>query len=107
MVRDENGRWIPSKSHTAIIPEALFNRVQVELSRRYRSRHYVTALVYPLRGLAHCGSCGRVYTPYEQKGILYFYARCPETCPNRAVSEYMFEPHSAGIRPQPLEGRSP
>jgi site-specific DNA recombinase len=35
-----------------------------------------------LRGFAFCAVCGRVYTPYVKKGILYYGARCARECTN-------------------------
>ncbi|MFK7841822.1 MAG: zinc ribbon domain-containing protein, partial [Sphingorhabdus sp.] len=40
----------------------------------------------PMRGLIRCTNCKRVYSPYTKKGILYFYARCVEGCPNSRKS---------------------
>jgi len=81
-VPDENGHWIPSTSHEAIIPADLFNRVQEQLARRNKSVHYREILDHPLRGIARCAICGRVYTPYPKKGILYYGARCAKDCTN-------------------------
>lgn len=78
----KNGEWIPSKCHEAIIPEPLFNRVQEKLKKRNKSVHYKKVLEHALRGVFSCAFSGRVFTPYEQKGILYFGARCPKDCPN-------------------------
>jgi site-specific DNA recombinase len=79
---DENGEWIPSTSHEAIIPEDLFNRVQERLAKRNKSVHYLEVLEHPLRGFAFCGVCGRVYTPYPKKGTMYYGARCSRECAN-------------------------
>jgi len=32
--------------------------------------------------MVRCGHCRRVYTPYEQKGIHYYGARCDKSCAN-------------------------
>lgn len=77
-----DGKWIPSNSHEAIIPEELFNRVQERLQQKNKSMHYVNVLDHPCRGMFRCGVCGRVYTPYPQKGILYFGAKCLKDCAN-------------------------
>lgn len=83
-VLTKDGRWIPSKSHTAIIPEDLFERVQARLNSKRQSVHYKDVLDHPCRGMFRCGdeNCARVYTPYEQKGITYFGSRCVEGCSN-------------------------
>ena len=77
-----NGIWIQSTSHEAIIPQELFDKVQIALGKKRQSAHYLEVLDHPLRGIAHCGVCGRVYTPYTRKGILYYNARCKEGCTN-------------------------
>lgn len=76
-----DGSWVPSTSHEALVSEALFERVQVKLGRRRTSVHYDAKLSLPFRGLVRCG-CGRVYTPYEQKGHVYLGARCDRSCSN-------------------------
>jgi site-specific DNA recombinase len=81
-VIDGDGYWIPSASHEAIIPEDLFNRVQERLAGRNKSAHYAQLFDHPLRRLARCGECGRVYTPYPKKGIMYYGARCSKECAN-------------------------
>jgi DNA invertase Pin-like site-specific DNA recombinase len=85
-VSTHDGQWVASKSHEAIIPEELFNRVQEKLQQKNKSVHYANVLDHPCRGLFHCGTCGRVYTPYPQKGILYFGARCGKDCTNTKKS---------------------
>lgn len=81
-VRGNGGTWIKSTSHTALISEELFNRVQVELRKKNKSAHYANVLDYPLRAMVRCGACGRVYTPYPKKGIMYYGARCSAGCGN-------------------------
>jgi site-specific DNA recombinase len=81
-VRGNGGTWIKSTSHEALIPEDLFNRVQVELRRKNKSAHYANVLDYPLRAMVRCGLCGRVYTPYPKKGVMYYGARCSAGCAN-------------------------
>lgn len=76
-------KLITSNSHKPIVSEDLFNKVQLQLKKRNVSLKYSTTLNYPLRGIVRCGNCKRVYTPYEQKGILYFGVRCLNGCPNR------------------------
>lgn len=81
-VRGNDGQWVKSASHEAIVSQALFDRVQQKLARRRTSIHYSKKLPLPFRGFLRCGSCDRIYTPYEQKGHIYFGARCDRACPN-------------------------
>lgn len=63
------------------------------LYSRKVSVHYTQKLDYPYRGLIRCASCGRVYTPYEQKGIHYYGARCAKEClnPKRSINTSFIE----------------
>lgn len=79
------GAWVASRSHDALISTELFDRVQAKLARRRTSVHHLKKLDYPLRGLVRC-ACRRTYTPYEQKGHLYYGARCDRACPNERKS---------------------
>ena len=81
-VLDENGQWVDSASHEKMFDEELFNEVQKVLKRRRTSIHYVEKIDLPDRGLIRCLDCGRVYSPYVRKGILYFNARCTKDCAN-------------------------
>ncbi len=74
--------YVRSVSHEALISDELFNQVQALLKKKRVSQHYLEKLPLPLRGLVRCDDCGRVYTPYVQKGIQYFGARCAPTCAN-------------------------
>jgi len=76
------GAWVESTSHEPLIADELFDRVQAQLGKRNRSAHYAQLLDYPLRSIVYCGVCGRVYTPYPKKGIMYFGARCQAGCRN-------------------------
>lgn len=82
MVRGENGVWAASRSHTALVSMALFERVQEKLHLRNRSKRYKTPLAHPFRGMVTCAGCRRVYTPYIKKGILYLTSRCRDECEN-------------------------
>lgn len=68
--------------HQPLIDTALFNRVQEILKQQNVSVRYVDKLFFVYRGLAYC-TCGRVYTPYEQKGSVYYRSNCKEGCDNR------------------------
>ena len=60
----------------------LFYRVQGLLNSKKVSTHYKDKLYFAYRGLIRCGACERVYSPYSQKGIDYYGARCAEGCTN-------------------------
>ncbi len=81
-VLGNDGNYVPSVSHEALVPDELYNNVQQMLRRKKVSAYYTQKLELPLRGLIRCGDCGRVYTPYLQKGIQYFGVRCAATCAN-------------------------
>jgi site-specific DNA recombinase len=81
-VRGNGGAWVKSTSHEALITEDLFNRVQAVLRKKNKSVHYANVLDYPLRAMVRCGVCGRIYTPYPKKGIMYYGARCSAGCVN-------------------------
>lgn len=96
-VLDENGGYIESTSHEALVSEELFNRVQLLLKKKTVSIHYTTKLEHPLRGMIRCAQCHRVYTPYEKKGNLYYGARCQKNCSNTKKS-FNFDFISTKIR---------
>ncbi len=81
-VPNNDGEWVPSNSHEAIVPDEVFNTVQEQLRKKNKGIHYIEVLDHPLRRIAYCGDCSRVYTPYEQKGIIYYGSRCKEGCTN-------------------------
>ena len=81
-----DNNYVRSVSHEALVPDELFNQVQTMLKNKNVSLHYVEKLELPLRGLVRCGDCRRVYTPYLQKGIQYFGARCAASCTNTKKS---------------------
>jgi site-specific DNA recombinase len=80
--RTKDGEWIPSTSHKALVDDDVFERVQARLRKKNKSKHYAKLLGHPLRRLVYCGVCGRTYTPYPQKGIMYYGARCDKKCTN-------------------------
>jgi|SRR3989344_4420994 len=71
-----------STAHQALIDTSLFYKVQEILKKRNVSVYYVDRPFHVYRGLLHC-TCKRAYTPYEQKGLLYYRARCKDGCTNR------------------------
>lgn len=74
--------YIQSASHSALISDEVFDTVQYMLKKKNVSVHYTQKLDSPYRGLVRCALCSRVYTPYVQKGITYYGARCKKECPN-------------------------
>ena len=74
--------WVASMSHEALVSETLFNEVQERLERKNKSAHYAELLDHPLRGIARCAVCRRLYTPYPKKGAMYYGARCVDGCAN-------------------------
>lgn len=71
-----------STAHQALIDNALFFDVQHLLKKRRVSVYYVDRLFHTYRGFVRC-ACGRSYSPYVQKGIVYYRSRCMESCVNR------------------------
>ena len=81
-VKGNDGVFVKSTSHKALIDEDLFYKVQGLLNTKKVSVHYKERLYFAYRGLLRCNESGRAYTPYEQKGIHYYGARCPKGCTN-------------------------
>lgn len=79
---NDQRRYVKSKSHEPLVDEETFNHVQSLLGTKKTSIHYTDKLGHPMRGMLRCADCERVYTPYTKKGILYFYVRCSDGCPN-------------------------
>lgn len=88
-----NSDLVQSVSHLPLIDQELFAKVQHVLTGKKVSIYYTNKLDYPYRGLLRCASCGRVYTPYEQKGIHYYGARCSKECinPKRNINSDFIE----------------
>jgi site-specific DNA recombinase len=79
---DNDGKYVQSQSHEALVTEELFSKAQNALRKRKVSMHYAEKVDLPGRGRIRCADCTRLYTPYIQKGICYFNARCRPNCPN-------------------------
>jgi site-specific DNA recombinase len=75
------GGYQNGKFHQPLIDTSLFNKVQQILKRKSQSIYYVDKPFYTYRGLIRC-TCGRLYSPYEQKGIIYYRSRCRAGCDN-------------------------
>lgn len=82
-VRGNDNSFVPSASHSALIDGSLFLKVQQMLLSKRVSTRYVEKLNFSYRGLIRCLRCNRVYTPYEQKKIAYYGARCVNNCTNK------------------------
>ena len=70
-----------STAHQALIDNSLFLDVQKMLKQKRVSVYYVDKPFHTYREMASC-ECGRSYSPYEQKGIIYYRSRCKEGCTN-------------------------
>lgn len=78
-------QWIKSNAHEALVSKELFNKIQSMLKRKKNTGVYKSKIPLPYRSVVRC-ACGRVYTPYVQKGKLYFYSRCIKGCTNTTKS---------------------
>lgn len=67
--------------HSVLIDPKLFYEVQAMLVKRNKSVHYPDKDFQLYRGILRC-PCGRSYSPYEQKGLMYYRPRCIEGCDN-------------------------
>jgi site-specific DNA recombinase len=81
-IKNSYGEYIPSKSHRPLISKELFQKVQRVLKEKKICVKYLNRLEYPLRGVLRCGTCKRVYTPYEKKKHIYYGCRCISGCNN-------------------------
>ena len=70
-----------STAHQALIDSSLFFDVQKMLKQKRVSVRYVDKAFHTYREMTQC-TCGRAYSPYEQKGIIYYRSRCKESCDN-------------------------
>ena len=70
-----------STAHQALIDDSLFFKVQAMLKQKRVSVYYMDKGFHTYRELTRC-ACGRAYSPYEQKGIIYYRSRCKEGCTN-------------------------
>ena len=77
----KNKSYINGK-HQAIIDTSLFNKVQETLKSKNVCIHYIDKSFFTYRNIIKC-SCGRSYSPYQKKGINYYYSRCLDGCTNK------------------------
>ena len=77
-----DGQLIDSKAHQPLIDTGLFYKVQSILKSKTTSVHYPNSLFFTYRGLLKCDYCKRIYTPYAQKGIVYYRPKCKNGCLN-------------------------
>lgn len=73
--------YTDGKFHQPLIDVGLFNKVQEVLKKRCVSVHYIDTHFSTYRALARC-TCGRAFSAYEQKGIIYYRTRCAPSCTN-------------------------
>ena len=73
--------YIDGKFHQPLIDVGIFNKVQEVLKSRCVSIHYFDKQFSTYRALIRC-SCGRAFSAYEQKGIIYYRTRCATSCNN-------------------------
>src|SRR5262249_40805380 len=67
--------------HQPLIDHGLYSKVQEILRKRNISIYYMDKRFFTYRGMLRC-ICGRLYTPYEQKGETYYRSRCKFGCIN-------------------------
>ncbi len=65
--------------HQPLIDTSLFNKLQATLKTRNVKIYYVDKEFFTYRGFVRC-TCGRAYSPYEQKGNNYYKCNCLPTC---------------------------
>ncbi len=82
-IMGNDGVYIQSISHQALVSDDLFDTVQKVLRKKKISMHYTNKIDYLYRGMTRCEICERVYTPYMKKGIQYYGVRCPNGCTNQ------------------------
>ncbi len=85
-ILNNDGEFIKSVSHEALITDTVFERVQSILQMRNISTHYETKKNLALRGKVRCDKCKRAYSPYMKKGIQYFKSTCSVNCTNTMKS---------------------
>ncbi|MBZ0099413.1 MAG: recombinase family protein [Taibaiella sp.] len=73
---------LDSKAHLPLIDLATFYKVQATLKQKAVKVYYPEMEFFTYRGLIKCGTCGRAYSPYAQKGIAYYRSVCKPECTN-------------------------
>lgn len=68
--------------HPPLIDEELFERVQALLKGKCVTMHYMDKPLFTYRDIFRC-QCGRAYTPYMQKGHIYYSCKCHAGCSNQ------------------------
>ncbi|MFA5163258.1 MAG: recombinase family protein [Patescibacteria group bacterium] len=72
-------------AHQPLIDTSLFNQVQQVLKSKNVCIHYIDKDFFTYRNIIKC-PCGRSYSPYQRKGINYYYSRCKDGCHNQSKS---------------------
>ena len=80
--------YVDATSHHPLIDMGLYNKVQEVLKSKNVSVYYFDKKFSTFRGIVRC-SCGRAFSSYEQKGIIYYRTRCASGCdnPNKNLKE--------------------
>lgn len=84
----ETGIWKQGKHPPLLVDEngspneTLFYKVQEVLKQKGHKFHSVDMDFYPFRKFACC-TCGRIYSPYRMKGIIYYQLKCKDGCTNK------------------------
>lgn len=76
------GQLFDSTAHQPLIDLSTYYKVQSVLKKKAVKMYYPQFEFFTYRGLVKCGSCGRSYSPYIQKGIAYYRSRCRKGCTN-------------------------
>lgn len=71
-----------STAHQPLIDKKLFYLVQDLMRKKTVPVHFPHFDFFTYRGLVRCHQCGRMFTPYVQKGITYYSSKCKAGCPN-------------------------
>lgn len=93
LTKGNDGEWVQSISHKPLVDSVVADKARRALGGKRTSKHYSKKLPLAYRGLFYCTLCGRVYTPYVQKGHVYMGARCLKHCqnPKRNVAASVLE----------------
>ena len=68
--------------HPALVDVETFQRVQELLKGKCVTIRYMAKPFFAYRDFFKCAECGRAYSPYPQKGKIYYSSKCKEGCGN-------------------------
>ena len=72
--------------HAPLIDTKVFLAVRQSLATRNVGIHPIVKDFFAYRALIRCSQCGRLFSPYVQKGITYYRCRCVPGCKNTTVN---------------------